>query len=214
MDTARHHISFCPHCGNKSPQRVAYEHAYRDRWYGPDGKELPDDEGPASEAILCICGTCNAALLYDGVAFDESGRWPDLAYPRDSTLPRGVPATVQAIYQEAIYVKRNAPNAFAILIRKGLEAICDDRQAPAGSLATRLRHLVLQGEIPPALAELTDVLRVVGNSAAHSALQSITGPMTWAIDDFFRVVVEYVYVAPEKLREFRERLKDLTRDDE
>lgn len=30
--------------------------------------------------------------------------------------------------------------------------------------------------------------------------------MTWALSDFFRAVVEYIYVAPSKLKTFREKL--------
>lgn len=200
------HIDFCPHCGNRCPQRVELVHSYRESWYGQDGMELPDDEGPNSEAIICICETCNSVLLYDGIDREEAGHWPELRYPRDVQLHVAAPKVVRAIYREAALVKRNAPNAFAILIRKGLEAICDDRGVPQGSLASRLKHLSNNGEVPPVLAEVTDVLRIVGNTAAHGALQAITPPMTWAIDDFFRTIVEYVYVAPSKLEEFKAKL--------
>lgn len=206
MSQPRKYVAFCPHCGNRSPQRIAFEHPYRDTWYGDDGKAMPQDEGPESEAIVCICETCDAVLLYDGVSYAESGAWPALVYPQNTTLPTFVPVTVRGIYLEAVAVKQNAPNAFAILIRKGLEAICDDRSAPDGTLAARLNYLVAKGEIPPVLADLTDVLRVVGNTAAHGSLQAITTPMTWAIDEFFRAVVEYVYIAPGKLAEFKKRL--------
>ena len=209
MNQPRKHVAFCPHCGNRSPQRIAFEHAYRDTWYGPDGKATPHGEAPESEAIVCICETCDAVLLYDGVSYEESGVWPELVYPRNSTLPSSVPLPVRGIYGEAAMVKQNAPNAFAIMIRKGLEAICDDRSAPKGTLAERLKYLVEKSEIPLGLAELTDVLRVVGNAAAHGSLQSITTPMTWAMDEFFRAIVEYVYIAPNKLSEFKERLASI-----
>lgn len=206
MNEQRHHVAFCPHCGNTSPQRVVFEHSYRDTWFGSDGKAMAPDEGPDSEAIVCICDTCDAVLLYDGISSTETGEWPSLVYPRDTTLPDPVPMSIRDIYAEARVVKRNAPNAFAIMVRKGLEAICDDRAAPEGTLQARLEQLVKKGDIPPVLAEMTDVLRVVGNTAAHGSLQAITQPMTWAIDEFFRTVVEYVYVAPGKLAEFKKKL--------
>lgn len=209
MNQPRKHLAFCPHCGNRSPQRVVYEHSYRDTWYSPDGTPTPLNEAPESEAILCICETCNMALLYDGLGYSETGGWPELVYPKGEYLPRSVPESVRSIYREAAVVKRNAPNAFAMMIRKGLEAICDDRAAPAGTLARRLKYMVEKGDIPPVLAEVTDVLRVVGNSAAHGSLQKITPNMTWAIDDFFRALIEYVYLAPSKLQEFRERLDSM-----
>jgi hypothetical protein len=206
MTEHHRHIDFCPHCGNRSPQRIALTHYYRDSWYSEDGTELPVDEGPDCEAIICICETCSAVLLYDGISQAETGYWPALSYPRDTQLHKAAPEAIWGIYSEAALVKRNAPNAFAMLIRKGLEAICDDRGAPNGTLAARLKHLSEKGEIPPVLADVTDVLRVVGNTAAHGSLQAITPPMTWAIDDFFRAIVEYVYVAPSKLEEFKKKL--------
>lgn len=206
MNEHRRHIAFCPHCGNRSPQRIVFEHSYRDTWYSEDGCEMPEYEAPNSEAIVCVCETCDAVLLYDGIAYSESGQWPDLAYPRDASMGPSVPEQIRSIYREAAIVKRNAPNAFAMLIRKGLEAICDDRGAPEGSLATRLKYLAERGEMPPILAEVTDALRVVGNTAAHGSIQAITKPMTWAIDDLFRTIVEYVYLAPSKLADFKARL--------
>ena len=206
------HVDFCPHCGNRAPQRVVFEHSYQDAWFSSSGDMLPKDEGPESEAIICVCETCAGILVYDGIAYSESGAWPELVYPRGASIHRSAPKTVQAIYREAATIKTNAPNAFAILIRKGLEAICDDRGAPTGSLADRLRFLARKGEIPPVLSEVTDALRLLGNTAAHGSLQVIKPPMTWAIDDLFRAVVEYVYVAPSKLEALNKRLMQARSD--
>lgn len=93
------------------------------------------------------------------------------------------------------------------MIRCALEAICDDRDIPRGSLHKRLEELAGRGEIPPRLAEMSTVLRILGNAGAHSSLQSVTVPMTWAMDEFFRAIVEYVYVAPGKLAELSKRLQ-------
>lgn len=207
--SVRKHKAFCPHCGNKSPQRIVFEHTYRDVWYDQQGAPIPEIDSFESETIVCVCETCDQVLLYDGVAFAESGRWPELRYPRNSYLPDVVPGSVRMIYQEASIVKQNSPSSFALLIRKALEAICEDRKTPEGTLAARLKYLANKGEIPPVLADVTEVLRTVGNTAAHGTLEKITAPMTWAIDDFFRAVVEYVYVAPNKLEEFRARLKKM-----
>lgn len=54
---------------------------------------------------------------------------------------------------------------------------------------------------------MTDVLRLLGNIGAHAAGQSVKLGHVRAIDDFFRAIIEYVYVAPSKLKEFRDRLE-------
>jgi hypothetical protein len=176
-------------------------------WYSSDGSPGEDD-GPECEAVVCICETCNDVLLYNGVSESETGDWPSLSYPQSPSLHESVPDRIRAVYEEASRIKRQAPNAFAVMIRRALEEICDDRKVAPGTLAKRLKALVETGHLPPTLAEVTDVLRLLGNTGAHASTGSITAPQTWAMDDFFRVVVEYVYVAPSKLADFRQKLSE------
>lgn len=56
---------------------------------------------------------------------------------------------------------------------------------------------------------MTDVLRILGNIGAHADDMDINLAHTWAIDQFFRAVLEYVYVAPGKLAAFRRQLDRL-----
>ncbi|MFT3788351.1 MAG: DUF4145 domain-containing protein [Tepidisphaeraceae bacterium] len=104
-------------------------------------------------------------------------------------------------------MKQLAPNAFAVMIRRALEEICDDRGVNGRNLVEKLRELAKRGDMPPTLAEVTTVLRTLGNVGAHVSGASITVPQTWAIDEFFRAIVEYVYVAPHKLASFRKKLE-------
>jgi hypothetical protein len=108
---------------------------------------------------------------------------------------------------EAAQIQNIAPNAYAVMLRRALEALCDDREIEDGVLQVRLAALARRGEIPPVLAEMTAVLRVLGNAGAHSSAQNISVPLTWGMDDFFRAIVEYVYVAPRKLQDFKQRIE-------
>ena len=54
---------------------------------------------------------------------------------------------------------------------------------------------------------MTDVLRLLGNIGAHAVEQSIKPIHVIVIDDFFHLIIEYVYVAPSKLKEFRDWYK-------
>ncbi len=110
-------------------------------------------------------------------------------------------------YDEASRIKTLAPNAFAVQIRRALEALCDDRGATASNLQKRLESLVKKGEIPPVLAEMTAIVRLLGNVGAHPSEERVRPTDTWVIDDFFRAVIEYVYVAPSRVKEFRNRLQ-------
>lgn len=204
--TAKRHVGFCPTCGNTAPQRVIHTHTYGIKWYGDSG--AGHFGGPDIYAIYCICETCNAPVLYNDVDPAENGAaWPSLAYPSVTEYGREVPLNIRITYEQAVKCKSHSPIAFAVLIRKAVEGICDDRGIERrGNLQARLKRLAERGNIPPVLAKMTDVLRTLGNAAAHEGPHAVTVPMTWSIEEFFKAVVEYVYVAPARLAEFEASL--------
>jgi hypothetical protein len=132
----------------------------------------------------------------------------DLLYPSKVELDESVPDTVKSSYDEALRISNIAPNAFAVMLRKALEAICIDRGVTQGNLHSRLQELARRGELPATLAEMTSILRILGNVGAHPDEQSITIPLTWGMKEFFRAVVEYVYVAPNKIKKFKDRMEN------
>lgn len=206
METIRR-VAFCPHCGNRAPQRLIHTQQYLGQGYSMDGSV--DNNLPCTY-FVAVCETCNEILLYHvfcDIVEDKDFHRADLVWPDPGALHKSVPKAIAESYAEAARIKNLAPNAFAVQIRRALEALCDDRNAKKGALHLRLKDLVSRGEIPPVLAEMTYVLRLLGNIGAHTADQSIKPGYVLAIDDFFRAIIEYVYVAPSKLNEFRDRHK-------
>ncbi len=200
-------VAYCPHCGNRAPQRLIHKQNYLERvWSSADGAEAE----PAPWSIfIAVCETCNHALLYENVGdqFDEDKfDICELVYPSAAGFPVSVPQQIKNVYDEANRIKRLAPNAFAVQIRRAMEVLCEDKGVTTGSLQKRLDKLVDKGEIPPVLAEATDLLRLLGNVGAHGTNQTVHPLLANAIDEFFRAVVEYVYVAPSKLKEFRDTM--------
>lgn len=49
----------------------------------------------------------------------------------------------------------------------------------------------------------TDIIRLVGNVGAHASEENVHPLQVMALDDFFKAVVEYVYVSPAKIDEFK-----------
>jgi hypothetical protein len=168
--------------------------------------------------MMTQCSTCNKSLLYCIHNKDNSlpsiahGRgdfflmedW--LVWPSPGYFHVAVPATIQKIYAEASLIKGRAPNAFANQIRRCLEAVCIDRGATKRILADNLKELADRGEIPQTLADMADVLRTLGNIGSHFDDEEVSPEYVPVIDDFFRAVVEYVYIAPHKVKEFKDRL--------
>ena len=207
MDLIRN-VAFCPHCGNLAPQKLSFIQKCLSDSYSTDGDLIGKRDTPEAYYIS-TCETCGGVLLYYdfGDCFGENDfHHADLVWPNSDLPLKGIPKTVSSCYSEAVRIKRIAPNAFAVQIRRSLEALCDDRGAKEGPLQKRLLELVSKGEMPSILAEMTDVLRLLGNIGAHATDQAIKPGHVYMIDEFFRTIVEYVYVAPKKLKKYREAL--------
>lgn len=156
--------------------------------------------------FIAVCGTCDEVLVYNDMGdidregvFEEAG----LAWPHPGTLSLEVPRVVAEVYEEAIRIQYIAPNAFAVQIRRALEAICKDRGAKGRELAQKLKNLAERGDIPPTLVEVSEVMRVIGNSGAHLSDDPVKPWQARMLNEFFVTLVEYVYVAPAKLNTFK-----------
>ncbi|MBM4053348.1 MAG: DUF4145 domain-containing protein [Planctomycetes bacterium] len=159
-------VFVCPHCGNKTPHKSVFSHSYVGDWYGSDGTLAEDP--PTSHYSGYSCATCGDLSIYESHDYDAG---EELVFPSDVHLDPSIPEIVASNYRESKRVQKVSPNAFAVLIRRSLEALCDDRGVAQGTLHARLKSLAEKGEIPPVLVEVTDVLRTLGNSGAHNTDQ-------------------------------------------
>lgn len=200
-------IAYCPHCGNRAPQKLIHTQKYLERtWSGADGKE--SDPTPWS-MFVAVCETCDQLLLYENLGDQSDPKLFDrceLVFPEPSHLSSAVPRQVAAIYEEAVRIRELAPNAFAVQIRRALEALSADRGIKKGTLQVQLSELAKNGDIPPTLAKASNLLRMIGNVGAHATTESVHPLLATAIDQFFRAVVEYVYVAPKRLEDFQRQM--------
>lgn len=58
------------------------------------------------------------------------------------------------------------------------------------------------------------MLRLVGNIGAHASDDSVHPLQATAIDNFFKAIVEYVYVSPMRISEFKESMGKYKRAEE
>jgi hypothetical protein len=204
-------VDFCPHCGNRTPQTQVHSQRFSAIAWRKDGN-ISEDRRFIGEQYVLVCGTCEQLLVYVDYQIEPEHlalARAELVYPEQDELDSAVPEVVALIYEEAARIQTLAPNAYAVQVRRALEAICDDRGVRRGSLHERLRELTSQGVIPPVLSEMTDVLRIIGNIGAHHSAMVLAQPDVWAIRQFFLAIVEYVYVGPRKLKEFQDRLAEI-----
>lgn len=199
-------VQYCPHCGNTAPQTLIHVQYHLEKsWSISDESEVEH----SWSTFVAECNTCRHILLYDnaGDQLEPSKfHYAHMVYPKSGFLHSSVPSFITKVYEEAYRIKSVAPNAYAVQIRRALEAICNDRGASKGPLQAKLKELSDKGEMPPVLSEVSDVLRLIGNVGAHGVGESVHPLQVFALDQFFRAIVEYVYIAPSRLKEFKDRM--------
>lgn len=204
--TVRH----CGHCSNQTLHQVVFHYSSPALW---DHIADPyEDEGKLEEIepilyYVLECSTCKDISLVGGYVTELPEKMHDypLLYPESIELPDSVPQSIRAVYVEGAEIRHRAPNAFAGQIRKALELLCDDKEASGRDLFHKLQSLADTGILPATLANMTGLIRKIGNSDVHSK-GKVYFFDTALIDDFFRTVIEYVYVAPVMIESLKNRL--------
>lgn len=167
------------------------------------------------ECYVASCTTCGGVLLYEEGPAESVGAdrftSADLVWPERRVLSESVPRPVRDIYAEAALIREMAPNAFAVTLRKAIEAVCDDRGAPGGGLYSKLIYLAERGEIPPVVAQMGAALRRLGNLGAHSEREPVRAYQVFEADRFFHLLVDYIYVLPARITAFVEEIQRLER---
>lgn len=151
----------CPHCGNIGTFGTICNDIY-----------CQDDKGkPIAIGIkMCPNPSCggHAFVIYDWRSRSILDSYPmtKLDFNKDD-----IPTEIAESFEEAIICHANKCYiASAIMVRKTLELLCKDKGAEGRNLKERIQALVETITMPNELKEGMDVLRVLGNNAAHVEL--------------------------------------------
>lgn len=108
------------------------------------------------------CGGLAFAVTNDGKLVEA---FPPQLLDFDST---NLPQPILATLEEAVSCHgAGAYMAAALMVRRLLEELCEDRGAQGGNLRDRLKNLGQGVVVPAELLDAADELRVLGNDAAH-----------------------------------------------
>ena len=205
-DTRDNQVIKCPHCGNQTAQKLAsiltgYELIDFDA-----GQEIVTED----YYFTVQCSTCREVSLLS--SWEHSDNPSDLSeavvlYPFKKIFRDPVPTAVAKIYDEAKKVEKISPTAFAILGRKVIESITDDKKAKGKDLQEKIADLSSKNIIPSVLSKMSEAIRVLGNLGAHDANVTIDSAEAIILDEFMVAFIEYVYVAPKKIEDLAERIK-------
>jgi hypothetical protein len=199
----------CPHCNNSAPMEIVAEYSQ----VGPQFYEEANgfiDEGDIYELLICpACGEVTLRKYYYAIYMDPGDERPVVLYPHPEKVPTALPSTVMTAYQAANKVRSIDPNAYAVLLGRVLEIICQDRKAEGDTLYKKLEDLTKRGEIPQPLVEMAHGLRQLRNVGAHASLGELTSKEIPFLDDLCRAILEYVYSAPELIEKAKRRLDEI-----
>jgi hypothetical protein len=207
-------ILLCFHCGNLVPQDHLKTFTGQEMFERFEGRNFYEE----FEYQIFACSTCKGVSIYgDFLRYPRKGSLPERRiYPQGSQLlPENhkiasshcVPKSIVDCYQEVWPLRHISPNAFAGQIRRALEMICDDQKAEGDTLFTRLKHLSRRGTFPGHFGDVVDLMRQIGNIGAHNGQSEIDFWDAELMDDFFRALIEYVYILPSRILRLRQRLQ-------
>lgn len=161
------------------------------------GNSTPVEHGTLYEVLACP--KCKEITIRSGWWHDmmESEDWHgEIIYPRERQGIDGLPPAVEQEYQAAEQVSHISANAYAVLLGRVLDVVCDDRKANGKTLHERLSDLANRHEIPKILADIAHQLRQLRNVGAHADLGTLTEDEVPVLAALCRAVLEYVYLAP------------------
>jgi hypothetical protein len=166
---------------------------------------------------LLVCPACRGVSLgkyfYADYQSEEEvkSEVTTILYPTSVRTPSALPSKVMSAYQAATRVRGVDANAYAVLLGRVLEIVCDDRNAIGDTLYKKLEDLGNRGEIPRPLVEMAHSLRQLRNVGAHADLGELTVKEIPFLDDLCRAILEYVYSAPDLVESAKKRLSEISK---
>lgn len=207
----KNEVFTCHHCGNKTSQKIIGNHS----------QEIILDYHPTTGEKISAnqyftffeCSTC-FGLTIKTICSEEIDDPNELnydkvftAYPREKEFPENMPKSIVSCYKEAIKVKKVSPLAFSILIRRALEVMFVEQNIKGDTLNDKIKLMAKKDILPNAFIKMAEAIRLFGNSGAHQIDPIITADEVESLDYFFNATVEYVYIAPNKIKKIEESLK-------
>lgn len=204
----------CNHCGNRALIEIVADYYLSLKTTSDDPyyeEYYPQPEkGYYYKLLLCLaCKEVTLWKYFDADYIDVDEIRIETLYPSAALKLSGLPPQIQQAYEIALKVRIIDANAYAVLIGRILEMICEDRKSTGKNLYDKLNDLATKGEIPTKLVGVADSLRQLRNFGAHASLGELTRDEIPILDDLCRAILEYVYNAPYLVEQAEQRLKHL-----
>ncbi|HUI56994.1 MAG TPA: DUF4145 domain-containing protein, partial [Bryobacteraceae bacterium] len=172
-----HWIMRCVNCG-------------RDTYFLTKGEPKPTTPIEAADDAMLRC-PCTIAHQYP--------IWVATAHD-------AVPVAIAGATDEAERcLAAGAPNACAVMTRRAIHSLCEDKGASGRDLFAQLKDLKEKQVITPDLHEWADSLRVLGRDGAHPEFPEVTDADAEDGVNLLREIIKFVYILPHERAQRRNK---------
>ena len=199
----------CKHCGNKTKLDIVARHMdiYRGNF---------DCDVEWLILKCCSCGGISFMKVYSGEDtqdYDEDGNiyWAEelsTLYPMTTYKNTNVPKKVNNAFIIATKAQHLDGVLCLIALRRTLEIICKDQKAKGRNLKEKIKDLTKKCIFPAIINDASDVLRILGNGAAHGDDFEYDSSIVSEMINFTQIIIEYVYVIPYKIQQIKDTIDE------
>ena len=202
----------CFHCGNETLMRQTSEF----QWGSRD-----DDFDFHYTYEMFACPVCHKITLRETYG-DETMIEPDhrgemrwynnktILFPINSIDSGSIPPKVKEAFEATLKTKGIDKNVCLMALRRTLELILKDKGATEWGLKDKIEEIAEKGLLPDTLKEASSLTKILGDSAAHDKDLEIDQHDVESMAEFVEFIIEYLYVVPDKINTYKERLSSKT----
>jgi hypothetical protein len=162
----------------------------------------------------CACGKISLSSIYSGedtvIGYNEEGYEYDKIYtthfPVETYKGTNVPENVNDAFSSALKVNYIDNVICLMALRRTLEIICKDQGAEGSNLQKKILDLTEKCIFPKIINEASDVLRILGNEAAHGDNVKYDERIIKEMINFTQIIIEYVYVIPYRINMIKTKI--------
>jgi len=194
----------CPHCQTIS------QHDWQQYSYQADInlQISPKNNLPIYHTSIARCFSCGNKTLWQNEI---------LVYPIIAIFPKpnsDMPKSVLLIYNEAGEICNKSPRGACALLRLAIQLLCKELGEEGKDINTDVKNLVKKG-LPEIVQQSLDIVRVVGNKAAHPGQieLDVDNPETAeSLFELVNLIVEYMIAMPKRVSGMYNKLPNGAKD--
>lgn len=210
MKVGEYIVEECMFCGNKTKLDIlgVYDDDVYIENYNEETDESFDEWVQATTWMMLKCHVCDSISL--GTEFVDKNlgsndlTYFSMVYPEQSFKSYQLPKNVYNAYMAAIKAQHIDGAICLLSLRRTLEIICKEQGETAGNLVSKVKRLADKGVLPEVLREASDLVRDLGNAAAHGDNVKFTSLEIERMIEFTGSIIEYIYILPMKIKKLKD----------